>query len=392
MRARDLLKDVLTEMHSRLGRTLMLVAAVALATGATLASLSIATNSSRQIDASIASSTTRQITVNASAIGAANPERFRGKESRFYPEGAVDALAGLPGVQAVGIYSGLDPRSSSRFADAGAETVRVIAASSGYIDAARAHLIGNSELLDSSLPLAFLGIQAAQALHIPVDIDVSGSSVLIEDQPFSVAGYVEGGTLDNVIILPYDYTFSFGNRSDLRSEILVYTRPGAGPRVSEVAALSANPTHPEWLSASAVIARSDVRDAVAGQLATQIAWIGGFLLILTTLLIANAMIVSVTARTSEIGIRRALGASRGNIAATFLLEGLATGTLGGILGSTLAAWATLLVAVLQDWSVHFSPALLALGPALGAVVGVLATAYPALRAAQTEPATAIRAD
>lgn len=392
MRARDLLKDVLTEMHSRLGRTLMLVAAVALATGATLASLSIATNSSRQIDASIAASTTREITVNASAIGAANPERFRGKESRFYPEGAVEALAGLPGVQAVGIYSGLDPRSSSRFDAANTETVRVIAASSGYIEAARGRMIGNSELLDSSLPLAFLGTQAARALHIPVDIDVSGSSILVEDQPFSVAGFVEGDTLENVIILPYNYTFSFGNRSDLRSEILIYTRPGAGPRVSESAALAANPTHPEWLSASAVIARSDVRDAVAGQLATQIAWIGGFLLVLTTLLIANAMIVSVTARTSEIGIRRALGSSRGAIALTFLVEGLVTGTVGGLVGSTLAAWATLAVALLQGWSAYLAPALLALGPAVGAGVGILASAYPALRAAHTEPATAIRAD
>lgn len=127
-------------------------------------------------------------------------------------------------------------------------------------------------------------------------------------------------------------------------------------------------------------------------LGQQAAWIGGFLLILTMLLITNSMVVSVTSRTTEIGIRRALGASRSAIAITFLVEGALVGFLGGLAGSVLSALVVLAVSAFSGWSAFLSAVWLAGGPLLGTAVGVLASVYPAVRAARVQPAIAVRSN
>ena len=96
------------------------------------------------------------------------------------------------------------------------------------------------------------------------------------------------------------------------------------------------PGTPEKLDVSQVVLHEDIRQSVSGQLTRQAAWIGGFLLVLTVLLIANSMIVSVTARTTEIGIRRALGASRSAVAGVFWFEGGLVGALGGLAGAGIS--------------------------------------------------------
>ena len=109
-------------------------------------------------------------------------------------------------------------------------------------------------------------------------------------------------------------------------------------------------------------------------------------------LITNSMVVSVTSRTTEIGIRRALGASRSAIAITFLVEGALVGFLGGLAGSVLSALVVLVVSAFSGWSAFLSAVWLAGGPLLGTVVGVLASVYPAARAARVQPAIAVRSN
>ena len=106
--------------------------------------------------------------------------------------------------------------------------------------------------------------------------------------------------------------------------------------------------------------------------------------------IMNIMLMSVTERTREIGIRMAVGASRGDIRRQFLAESVAVSALGGILGLALGALLAWVVAALSPLPARVSPWSIATALALGAGTGVLFGVYPATRAARLNPIDALR--
>ena len=106
--------------------------------------------------------------------------------------------------------------------------------------------------------------------------------------------------------------------------------------------------------------------------------------------IMNIMLMSVTERTREIGIRMAVGASRGDIRRQFLAESVAVSALGGVLGLALGALLAWVVAALSPLPARVSPWSIATALALGAGTGVLFGVYPATRAARLNPIDALR--
>jgi len=95
-------------------------------------------------------------------------------------------------------------------------------------------------------------------------------------------------------------------------------------------------------------------------------------------------------RTEEIGLRRALGARPRHIAGQFLAESAALGTVGGLIGTSVGVAVVVLSATAKDWTAVLNPAYTLPAPLIGTVVGLLAGAYPALRAARTSPLAALR--
>jgi putative ABC transport system permease protein len=108
--------------------------------------------------------------------------------------------------------------------------------------------------------------------------------------------------------------------------------------------------------------------------------------------IMNIMLMSVTERTREIGIRMAVGASRGDIRKQFLAESVAVSALGGMMGLALGAGLAWLVAALSPLPARVTPWSITVALALGAGVGVLFGVYPAARAAQLDPIDALRSE
>jgi putative ABC transport system permease protein len=106
--------------------------------------------------------------------------------------------------------------------------------------------------------------------------------------------------------------------------------------------------------------------------------------------IANTTLVAVMERTGEIGLRRSLGARPRHIAAQFLAESTALGTLGGLIGTSLGVTAVVTIAVLQHWTAVLQPFTVLPAPLIGTAVGLLAGLYPAMRAALLEPLEALR--
>ena len=106
--------------------------------------------------------------------------------------------------------------------------------------------------------------------------------------------------------------------------------------------------------------------------------------------IMNIMLVSVTERTREIGVRKALGATRRNILLQFLIEAIVLCCLGGLIGIALGAGGAIALSKAFQWNTSLSPAAIAFAFAFSAVVGVLFGVWPARRAAKLDPIVALR--
>jgi putative ABC transport system permease protein len=101
-------------------------------------------------------------------------------------------------------------------------------------------------------------------------------------------------------------------------------------------------------------------------------------------------LLSVMERIGEIGLRRSLGATTKNIAGQFIVESAVIGLLGGLVGSAMGVFAVVIVSVVNGWTPILDIGLVLGAALLGAVVGLAAGAYPALRASRIEPVTALR--
>ena len=106
--------------------------------------------------------------------------------------------------------------------------------------------------------------------------------------------------------------------------------------------------------------------------------------------VMNIMFVSVTERTREIGIRKALGASRANILLQFLIEAVVLCLFGGLFGVTLGGGGAMLLNKFANWNADISPSSVVMSFVFAALVGVLFGVWPARRAAQLDPIVALR--
>ena len=134
----------------------------------------------------------------------------------------------------------------------------------------------------------------------------------------------------------------------------------------------------------------NVREAAANIFAILLAGIASISLVVGGIGIMNIMLVTVTERTKEIGIRKALGASRRNIMLQFVVEAMVLCMLGGAAGIGLGAGVTTLIARIAGWSMAISPTAVALAFCFSAAVGLFFGIWPARKAARLDPIEALR--
>jgi putative ABC transport system permease protein len=161
----------------------------------------------------------------------------------------------------------------------------------------------------------------------------------------------------------------------------------------EVAGLLGRAVNPEQPNAVAVSRPSDLLESrllLANSATRLLVGLGAIALLVGAVGIANTMVISVLERRTEIGLRRALGATRRHIAAQFVAESLLLAVLGGVAGVVLGALTTLVTALARGWQPLVPPEAVWAGLAVAALVGGLAGLYPAARAASLTPTDALR--
>jgi len=266
-------------------------------------------------------------------------------------------------------------------------------ADSGYLDVigARVEPAGVQSLFSSGGEemLAILGVDAAEELGIAAP--GPGVRVWLEGYPVEVVGFTYGATRDpllsNAIILAPATANIISNKEPI---FTVRTEPGFPAAVAEALPTAISPANPGQVKTSTVADLRSLRKGVADDLGTLIAVVSLILLALSTLSAGTTMFVSVRTRAPEIALRRALGASRASIWRLFSLEGLVIGLAGGVAGSAFGLLAIVAVCQLQQWTAVLSPAYLAVGILTGTMSGLLSAVYPALVAAFSNPADAVR--
>ncbi|MBC7841354.1 MAG: ABC transporter permease [Gemmatimonadaceae bacterium] len=235
-------------------------------------------------------------------------------------------------------------------------------------------------------------------------VDPIGQEIRLKGQLFSVVGVVApkgrvlGQSFDGFILMPISAFESLYGRRLTTTISVKMADPAALPaamgKAQEAMRLAhrLRPGEADDFSIETADALVDFWKKLTKTLFSIIPAVVAIGIVVGGVVIMNIMLMSVTERTREIGIRMAVGASRGDIRKQFLAESVAVSALGGVLGLALGALLAWLVSALSPLPARVTPWSITVALALGASVGVLFGVYPAARAARLDPIDALRSE
>ena len=219
--------------------------------------------------------------------------------------------------------------------------------------------------------------------------------VWIADRWWSVVGIMDSlplaPELDRSALVGRDAAAALLDSDGAPTTIYVRAAPDLLDDVRDVLPATADPEHPEAINVSRPSDAIEARAAAASAFTTLFLGLGAVAVLVGALGIANVMLMAVLERRNEIGLRRALGATRGHIVGQFLAEAVLLAGVGGVAGALLGSLVAAAYAVSQGWLIALPVAGVIGGVVAATLVGALAGFYPALRAANTPPTDALRA-
>jgi putative ABC transport system permease protein len=244
-------------------------------------------------------------------------------------------------------------------------------------------------------PVAVLGAVAAGRLGI--DRVYQGERIWVVGQDgghwFYLAGIlypaVLGPEVDTSVLIGYPAAATYLGFDGHPSEIYLRARTDQVNAVHDLLAATGNPEYPNQVAVSrpsdALVAQADAK----GALNSLFLGLGAVSLLVGAIGVGNVMLIGVLERRSEIGLRRALGATKGHIRIQFLTEAMLLALLGGAVGVGLGAAATAVYAHTQHWATVIPPLAWAGGLGSALAIGAIAGLLPALRAARMSPTQAL---
>jgi putative ABC transport system permease protein len=397
-RPADLAAEAIAGLLQRPGRSALTVLGTVAGIGGFVAIVALSQTAAGQIGKEFNVQDATQVTVNDTGARGGPAGR-----TMDFPMNA-DALADrIHGVLAAGVWwpvsfgntavSALPPGTNGTKVG-----LPVTAASPGALVASGAQLAAgvlfNQFHEATAQNVAVLGKSAAAQLGI--SSLVNEPAIFIGDQPFTVVGILAGdqrlAQFNLGVTVPESTALRLWGapQSYAPAEMLIHTKLGAAQVVAEQVAVALQPDDPKLLTATAPVNPAQLKKSVTASFNALFLALAGVALVIGAVGIANTTLVAVLERSSEIGLRRALGARPRHIAIQFLAESTALGLFGGLVGACLGVLVAIAVTISEHWTALLDARIVFAAPAAGAVIGLLAGLYPALRASTIEPADALR--
>ena len=260
-----------------------------------------------------------------------------------------------------------------------------------------------SQEVKETAPVCLLGQVVAQNLFW--DQDPVGELVQIKHVPFRVIGVLEskgssggpGGDQDDAVLLPYTTVMRrITGTIYFNSFMLSAVSSGSIEQAKEEVTQVLRESHrlASWQADDFSIRTQDEVQKMAAQttgvLILLLGSVAGISLLVGGIGVMNIMLVSVTERTREIGIRRAIGASQKDIMMQFLIEALVLSFSGGIFGIIFGVLGAVLFSLIMHWGVSIAVGSILLAFGFSAMVGIFFGYYPAKKASQMDPIEALR--
>jgi len=245
-------------------------------------------------------------------------------------------------------------------------------------------------------PVVVLGAEAASLLGItnlahPTQVWIGGYWFTVSGilKPIPAAS-VLGTQLDSMAFIGFPIAEQYFAFDGHPTELYVRASPTQVSAVAAVLQATVNPADPSTVTVGELSGILQAEVLAKGAYSTLFLGLGAVALLVGGVGIANVMVISVLERRSEIGLRRALGATRRHVAEQFLAEAVILAVLGGLAGTILGVIATAVYAHIQHWSVQIPALALYGGIGAALAIGAIAGLYPAMRAARLSPTEALR--
>jgi putative ABC transport system permease protein len=307
--------------------------------------------------------------------------------------GMIGRISGVQQVQSTGLVAGANAYRTPYIPSVDSSGLTVQAASLALLPVL-ANTVAEGHWLNAASaqePVAVLGAAAAQLLGI--DHVYPGERLWVGGQWFYLVGILKPAVLasaiDTSVLVGYPAAERYLGFDGHPSTIYLRAQTDRVNAVDNLLAATANPESPSEVNVSqpsdALVAQADAKSALNGLFLG----LGAVALLVGAVGVANIMIISVLERRSEIGLRRALGATKGHIRTQFLSEAVLLGLLGGVGGVVLGAVATAVYAHTKHWATIIPAEAWAGGIAASLIISALAGLIPALRAAGLLPTEAL---
>jgi putative ABC transport system permease protein len=406
---RDAAAEAIAGIVQRPGRAGLTMLGTVLGVGAFVAVLGLTATGAGQISHqfTVLEDTTITVADNGPANNVAPPGT---NPAIGFPAAADQVADHINGVAAAGVWwpvalpEGTNFSASLALSGEASQTINLLAASPGAVKAMAPAMVAGSPLSTyenkTALHVAMIDTSTASALGISPARLPSHPAVFVNGIAYTVVGVyssaqrvASGGS---AMLIPENTALEdYGNPepgigTQEEAQMVIATRTGAAQAVSREIAAAELPTDPHRLVVTPPPNPLKLQGEVNGDLAGLFLILALISLLIGAVGIANTTLVAVLERTGEIGVRRAVGARPRHIAAQFLAESTALGTLGGLIGTCIGVGIVVIFAAAQNWTALLNPVYTLPAPLIGSVVGLLAGAYPALRAARTSPLAALR--